>query len=147
MGIKDKTQKRNLHISSKIPFMEDGSLTQEPKSHSPQCFSMTSTCVLEGFPGGLVAKNPPCNARDISSIPGLGRPHVLQATKHMSQLLNPSSRATAMGSRVTTTEAPAPRAQTLQQGTPLQREARTPQLEKKPRQQRRHSTARSLTNK
>ena len=139
MGIKDKTQKRNLH--------ENGSLTQEPKSHSPQWFSMTSTCVLEGFPGGLMAKNPPCNARDISSIPGLGRPHVLRATKRMSQLLNPNSRATAMGPHVTTTEARAPRAQTLQQGTPLQREARTPQLEKKPRQHRRPGTARSLTNK
>ena len=27
----------------------------------------------EGFPSGLVVKNPPANARDIGSIPGQGR--------------------------------------------------------------------------
>ena len=26
-----------------------------------------------GFPGGLVVKNPPANAGDVDSIPGLGR--------------------------------------------------------------------------
>ena len=26
-----------------------------------------------GFPGGLVVKNPPANAGDVGSIPGLGR--------------------------------------------------------------------------
>ena len=29
-----------------------------------------------GFPGGPVVKNLPCNARDTSSIPGLGRYHM-----------------------------------------------------------------------
>ena len=28
---------------------------------------------IEGFPGGAVVKNPPANAEDRSSIPGLGR--------------------------------------------------------------------------
>ena len=28
------------------------------------------------FPGGLVVKNPPCNAGDTDSIPGLGRFHI-----------------------------------------------------------------------
>ena len=27
-----------------------------------------------GFPGGVVVKNPPANAGDLSSVPGLGRP-------------------------------------------------------------------------
>ena len=27
----------------------------------------------KGFPGGSVVKNPPANARDLGSIPGLGR--------------------------------------------------------------------------
>ena len=29
------------------------------------------------FPGGTIDKNPPANAEDICSIPGLGRFHVL----------------------------------------------------------------------
>ena len=33
---------------------------------------------LLGFPGGPVVKNPPCNARDTGSIPGLGRSHMLR---------------------------------------------------------------------
>ena len=32
--------------------------------------------VLEGFPGGPVIKNLPCNARDTNLIPGLGRSHM-----------------------------------------------------------------------
>ena len=35
----------------------------------------------EDFPGGPVVKNPPANAGDPGSIPGLGRFHKLQATK------------------------------------------------------------------
>ena len=31
---------------------------------------------VSGFLGGPVVKNPPCNAGDTSSIPGLGRSHV-----------------------------------------------------------------------
>ena len=31
-----------------------------------------------GFPGGPVVKNLPFNARDTSSIPGLGRSHITQ---------------------------------------------------------------------
>ena len=30
----------------------------------------------EGFPGGRVVKNPPANAGDTGSIPGLGRSHM-----------------------------------------------------------------------
>ena len=29
-----------------------------------------------GFPGGAVVKNPPANAEDMGSIPGLGRSHM-----------------------------------------------------------------------
>ena len=35
----------------------------------------------EDFPGDPVVKNPPANAGDPGSIPGLGRLHKLQATK------------------------------------------------------------------
>ena len=31
------------------------------------------------FPGGQVVKNPPANARDIDSVPGLGKSHMLQS--------------------------------------------------------------------
>ena len=34
---------------------------------------LTSYYLSTGFPGGLVVKNPPANARDMGSIPGLGR--------------------------------------------------------------------------
>ena len=30
----------------------------------------------QGFPGSPVVENPPCNARDASSIPAMGRSHV-----------------------------------------------------------------------
>ena len=32
--------------------------------------------ICGGFPGGPVVKNPPCNARDTSLIPGPGRSHM-----------------------------------------------------------------------
>ena len=34
---------------------------------------------LPYFPGGSVVKNPPANAGDTDSIPGLGRSHMLQS--------------------------------------------------------------------
>ena len=34
---------------------------------------------LEDFPDVPVVKNPPCNAGDMSSIPGPGRSHMLQS--------------------------------------------------------------------
>ena len=33
-----------------------------------------------GFPGGAVVKNPPANAGDMGSIPGVGRSHVPRST-------------------------------------------------------------------
>ena len=35
-----------------------------------------------GFPGGSVVKNPPANAEDMGSIPGLGRPLEKQMATH-----------------------------------------------------------------
>ena len=34
---------------------------------------MTHICTALGFPGGSVVMNPPANAGDVDSIPGLGR--------------------------------------------------------------------------
>ena len=34
---------------------------------------------FRGFPGGTVVKNPPANAGDAGSIPGLGRSHMPQS--------------------------------------------------------------------
>ena len=34
---------------------------------------MTHICAALGFPGGSVVMNPPANAGDVDSIPGLGR--------------------------------------------------------------------------
>ena len=32
--------------------------------------------VMQGFPGGAVVKNPPANAGEMGSSPGLGRSHM-----------------------------------------------------------------------
>ena len=46
------------------------------------------------FPGGAVVKNPPANAGDTGSIPGLGRSHMLQSNwARAPQLLSLRSRA------------------------------------------------------
>ena len=69
-----------------------------------------------GFPGGVVAKNPPANAGDTGSSPGPGRSHMPRSNEARApQLLSP---------RATTTEARAPRARAPQQEKPLQWEAR-----------------------
>ena len=34
---------------------------------------------LQGFPGGAVVENPPANAGDAGSSPGLGRSHMLRS--------------------------------------------------------------------
>ena len=49
------------------------------------------------FPGCPGHKNPPCNAKDTGSIPGLGKFHMLWSNGTcVPQLLNPHSRAHAM---------------------------------------------------
>ena len=71
------------------------------------------------FPGGSGLKNPPCNARDTSLIPGSGRSHMTQSKKaYVPQLLSPHPAAT---------EAWVPRACALQQEKPPQWEAHTQQ--------------------
>ena len=46
------------------------------------------------YPGGAVVKNPPANAGDIGSSPGLGRSHMQRSNKaHAPQLLSLCSRA------------------------------------------------------
>ena len=47
-----------------------------------------------GFPGGTVVENPPVNAGDMGSSPGLGRSHMPRSNKaHAPQLLSLCSRA------------------------------------------------------
>ena len=41
----------------------------------------------EGFPGGSAVKNPPANAGDVGSIPGLGRPLEKETATHSSILV------------------------------------------------------------
>ena len=40
----------------------------------------------KGFPGGSVVKNPPANAGDVGSIPGLGRSLVKEMATYSSRL-------------------------------------------------------------
>ena len=47
------------------------------------------------FPGDPVVKNPPANARNMGSIPGPGRFHMLQGNLHnVPQLLSPGAATT-----------------------------------------------------
>ena len=57
--------------------------------------------VHQGLPGGPMVKNPPANAGDMGSIPGLGRSHMLRSNQaRVPQLLSLYSRA----HKLTTTE-------------------------------------------
>ena len=71
-----------------------------------------------------MVKNPPANAGDMGSSPGLGRSHMLQSNEALVlQLLSLCSRAREpqlLSPCVTTTEAGAPRAHAPQQEKPLQ---------------------------
>ena len=83
------------------------------------------------FPGGTVVKDPPANAGDMGSSPGLGRSHMPRSNwARAPQLLSLSYRACEpqpLSPHATTTEAHAPRACALQQEKPPQWEARAPQ--------------------
>ena len=66
-----------------------------------------------------MVKNPPANAGDMGSSPGLGRSHMPQSNQaHVPQLLS---------LRATITEACVPRAHAPQQEKPPQWEAQAPQ--------------------
>ena len=76
-----------------------------------------------------MVKNPSANARDMGSIPGLGRSYVLQSSlARAPQLLSPDSRAHEQELLSMHTQEPhAP-----QQKKPLHWEAQAPQLENRP---------------
>ena len=76
-----------------------------------------------GFPGGPVVKNPPGYVGDTSSIPGLGRSHLLWGTATELALWSPW--ATLLSPRVAATEACVPEAYASQQGRPSQWESLT----------------------
>ena len=106
----------------------------------------------EGFHGGEVVKNPPANAGDTGSSPGLGRSHMPRSNQARApQLLSLRSRAhepQLLSLRATTTEARAPRARAPQQEKPPQWEVcatksspRSLQLEKARAQQRKPNAA------
>ena len=82
-------------------------------------------------PGGTVVKNPPANAGDTSSSPGLGGSHMPRSNQaHAPQLLSLHPRAREpqlLSPCATTTEACACGAHAPQQEKPLQWEARVPQ--------------------
>ena len=52
--------------------------------------------ILETFSGGSVVKNPPCNAGDLSSIPGWGTKIL-----HAMEQLSPQATSTEPGSAAT----------------------------------------------
>ena len=86
-----------------------------------------------------MVKNPPANAGDMDSSPGLGRSHMPRSNKATEpQLLSP---------RATTTEAHVAGAHALQQERPPQWEACLSQLEKAHMQQWRPNAAKKKINK
>ena len=55
---------------------------------------------LQGFPGGAVVKNPPANAGDTGSSPGLGRSHMPRSNyAHAPQLLKPACLEPMLGNK------------------------------------------------
>ena len=75
---------------------------------------------MRGFPGGAVVKNPPANAGDMGSSPGLGRSHMprsnsarapeqlsLCSRAHEPQLLKPSHLEPVLHKRSHRNEKPA----------------------------------------
>ena len=88
------------------------------------------TVLSRDFLGGAVVKNPPANAGDMGSSPGLGRSHMPQSNKAcVSQLLSLRTRAhkaQLLSPRAATIEAWVPRARAPQQEKPPQWEARAP---------------------
>ena len=112
-----------------------------------------------GFPGGLVVKNLPCNAKDKGSIPGPGSSHMPRSNlAHVPQVLSQCSRAHepqptepphcscwslhAYSLCSATREVPAMRSQSAaSQSSP-----RLPQLEQAREQQRKPTTAQSADN-
>ena len=106
-----------------------------------------------GFPCGTVVKNPPANAGDTGSSPGLGRSHMSWSNwAHAPQLLSLCSRAhePLLRPRATTTEARTLGARAPQQATAMRSPHTTtksspllPQLEKARTQQRRPKAAKN----
>ena len=50
--------------------------TQVEKGGNNHNFRFTIKSQVRGFPGGAVVRNPPANAGDTGSIPGLGGSHM-----------------------------------------------------------------------
>ena len=100
---------------------------------------------IKNASGGPVVRNPPANAGDTGSIPGLGRSHMPQGNwVHVPWLPSPHSRAREpqlLSLCVTTTENCTPRACGPQQKKPPQRGAGHPRIEEACARQRRPSTA------
>ena len=63
-SIRSEDMPRRVLGESQIPREEKGSI-----SHNMFTLKVTNDT---GFPAGLVVKNPPANAGDVGSIPGLG---------------------------------------------------------------------------
>ena len=63
-SIRSEDMPRRVLGESQIPREEKGSI-----SHNMFTLKVTNNT---GFPAGLVVKNPPANAGDVGSIPGLG---------------------------------------------------------------------------
>ena len=92
------------------------------------------------FPGGTVVKNPPANAGDTGSSPGLGRSYMLWSHEaHEPQLLSLRVWSPCSATR----EATAMRSPR----TAAKRRPRSPQLEKAHEQQQRPNTAKNKINK
>ena len=76
------------------------------QTFTPGCQSAEGKETGADFPGGPVVKEPPANAGDVGSIPGLGRSHMLCGNEGRGPLLSPRSaarEAAARGSPRTTT--------------------------------------------
>ena len=70
------------------------------QTFTPGCQSAEGKDIGVDFPGGPAVKEPPANAGDAGSIPGLGRSHMLWGNEGRApQLLSPRSAAREAAAR------------------------------------------------
>ena len=60
-------------------FKKVKNLNRHFSKYIPMAKKYTKRCSTSGLPGGAVVKNPPANAGDTGSSPGLGRSHMLRS--------------------------------------------------------------------
>ena len=67
----------SLEVPQKVKWLTYDPAVPLPRTHSRELkIHVHIKACIQDFPGGTVVKNPPANAGDTGSSPGLGRSHM-----------------------------------------------------------------------